>query len=79
MRTTTLTEKNKNKRILLAASVALVVTMAFFMGPLVPISNAEELTVFKLKHANCPDGWIKLPSNLNPQLGDCMANTLKAR
>ncbi|WP_134483116.1 hypothetical protein [Candidatus Nitrosocosmicus franklandus] len=79
MRTTTHTRRNKNTKILVTASVAMVVTMALFMGSLIPVSNAELTTVFKLKQANCPDGWIKLPSNLNPQLGDCMPNTLKTR
>ena len=79
MRTTTHKQKNKDAKILVTASVALVVTIALFMGSLIPMSNAEVTTVFKLKQTDCPEGWIKLPSNLNPQLGDCMANTLKAR
>lgn len=79
MRTTTHKQKNKDAKILVTASVALVVTIALFMGSLIPMSNAEVATVFKLNQMDCLDGWIKLPSNLNPHLGDCMANTLKAR
>ena len=47
------------------------------MNTLEVIDDADA-TEFKKKERDCPEGWIKLPSNLNPQLGDCMANTIKA-
>lgn len=76
MRITTLKNKNKNKRIVVA-SIAIVVALALMMSTFVTISEVDA-TIFKLKERDCPEGWIKLPSNLNPQLGDCMANTIKA-
>jgi hypothetical protein len=76
MRITTLMNKNKNKRIVVA-SISIVVAFALMMSTLGAIDDADA-TVFKKKERDCPEGWIKLPSNLNPQLGDCMANTIKA-
>lgn len=76
MRITTLKNKNKNKTIVVA-SIAIVVALALMISTCVTISEAGA-TVFKQKERDCPEGWIKLPSNLNPQLGDCMANTIKA-
>ena len=76
MRITTLKNKNKNKRIVVA-SISIVIAFALMMSTLVAIDDADA-TVFKKKERDCPEGWIKLPSNLNPQLGDCMANTIKA-
>jgi len=75
MRITTLKNKNKNKRIVVA-SIAIVVALAL-MSTFITISEVDA-TIFKQKERDCPEGWIKLPSNLNPQLGDCMANTIKA-
>lgn len=75
MRITTLKNKNKNKRIVVA-SISIVIAFALMMSTLVAID--ADATVFKKKERDCPEGWIKLPSNLNPQLGDCMANTIKA-
>ena len=54
-----------------------MVAFALMMSTLGAIDDADA-TVFKEKERDCPEGWIKLPSNLNPQLGDCMANTIKA-
>ena len=54
-----------------------MVALALMMSTLVDINDADA-TVFKKKERDYPEGWIKLPSNLNPQLGDCMANTIKA-
>lgn len=76
MRITTLKNKSKKKR-LVVASIAIVVALALMMSTFVTISEVNA-TVFKQKERDCPEGWIKLPSNLNPQLGDCMANTLRA-
>lgn len=75
MRITTLKNKNKNKRIVVT-SIAIVVALAL-MSTFITISEVDA-TIFKQKERDCPEGWIKLPSNLNPQLGDCMANTIKA-
>ena len=76
MRITTLKNKNKNTRIVVA-SIAIVVALALVMSTFVTVNDADA-TVFKKKESDCREGWIKLPSNLNPQLGDCMANTIKA-
>ena len=75
MRITTLKNKNKNKRIVVA-SIAIVVALAL-MSTFITISEVDA-TIFKQKERDCPEGWIQLPSNLNPQLGDCLANTIKA-
>jgi hypothetical protein len=76
MRIKTLKKKNKNTRIIVA-SIAIVVAFALVMSTFVTINDAEA-TSFKMKDTDCREGWVKLPNNLNPQLGDCMANTLKA-
>ena len=80
MRITTLKNKNKNKNkntTIVVASMAMVISLALMMSTFLTINDADA-TVFKKKEKDCREGWIKLPSNLNPQLGDCMANTIKA-
>ena len=72
----TLKNKNKNTRIVVA-SIAIVVALALMMSTFVTIGDINA-AAFKNKEMDCREGWIKLPSNLNPQLGDCMANTIKA-
>ena len=58
-------------------SLAQMISLALMMSTLLTINDADA-TVFKKKEKDCREGWIKLPCNLNPQLGDCMANTIKA-
>ena len=78
MRITTLKNKNKNKNTrIVVASIAIVVALALMMSTFATINDVDA-SVFKNKETDCREGWIKLPSNLNPQLGDCMANTIKA-
>lgn len=76
MRITTLKNKNKKTRTIVA-SMTIVVGLALMMSTFVTI-NDTDAAALKMKDTNCREGWMKLPSNLNPQLGDCMANTIKA-
>ncbi len=76
MRITTLKNKNKKTRTIVA-SITNVVALALMMSTFVTI-NYTDAAVLSMKDTDCREGWIKLPSNLNPQLGDCMANTIKA-
>jgi hypothetical protein len=54
-----------------------VIALALMMSTFVTINGADAVAL-KMKDTDCREGWIKLPSYLNPQLGDCMANTIKA-
>ncbi len=76
MRITNLKNKNKKTR-KIVASIAIVVALALTMSTFVTLNDADAAS-FKMKDTDCREGWIKLPSNLNPQLGDCMASAIKA-
>ncbi len=76
MRITTLKNKNKSTRIVVA-SIAIVVALALMISTYVTMNDVDA-TSFKKKEIYCHEGWIRLPSSLNPQLGDCLANTIKA-
>lgn len=58
-----------------------MVALALISGTFVTTTNVDAASAataaFKIKDKDCPEGWIKLPNNLNPQLGDCMANTIR--